>query len=66
MGEVRAREDRSTEDEQETRPNHSALFKAKVAMDTLRDGQTIAEVDENRFGHFLTRSVVVVVKRPNA
>lgn len=51
MGEDRAREDSSTEDEQETPPNHSALFKAKVAMDALRDGQTIAEVAQRHDVH---------------
>lgn len=31
--------------------NHSALFKAKVAMDALRDGQTIAEVAQRHDVH---------------
>ena len=33
------------------RRNHSAVFKAKVAMDALRDGQTIAEVAQRHDVH---------------
>ncbi len=33
------------------RRNHSGLFKAKVAMDALRDGQTIAEVAQRHDVH---------------
>ena len=33
------------------RRNHSAAFKAKVAMDALRDGQTIAEVAQRHDVH---------------
>lgn len=33
------------------RRNHSAAFKAKVALDALRDGQTIAEVAQRHDVH---------------
>ena len=39
------------------RRNHSALFKAKVAMDALRDGQTITEVAQRHDVHPSTTPV---------
>ena len=33
------------------RRNHSAAFKAKVALDALRDGQTVAEVAQRHDVH---------------
>jgi transposase len=44
MGEDRARMTGANDMSKRPRRNHSAAFKAKVAIDALADGKTIAEV----------------------
>jgi len=51
MGEDRAREDGAQSMSRRPRRNHSAAFKAKVAIEALADGKTIAEIAQKHDVH---------------
>ena len=51
MGEDRAREEGAEDMSRRPRRNHSAAFKAKVAIEALADGRTIAEIAQKHDVH---------------